>query len=124
MRAAAADNPRRKRRGQGLAVRRPRALASIERRLDLDRQVLNGDLLIALEARACRRLEHQRFRPGNRKFGRAGPAPPLRRLFLVALRPRSGRSVAFSIPDGLYGGRGGKPLSRLISSFSVWISAR
>ena len=38
--------------------------------------------------------------------------------------PRSGPSVAFSMPDGLYGGRGGRCFSRAISSFSVWFSAR
>ncbi len=65
MRAATADNPRRERRDQGLAVRRLPALAPIERRLGLDRQVLNGDLLIALEARARRRLDRQRLRPGD-----------------------------------------------------------
>src|SRR5271166_4742626 len=32
------------------------------------------------------------------------------------------RSVAFSMPDGLIGGRGGKPFRRRISSFSCWFS--
>src|SRR5208337_2790407 len=54
--------------------------------------------------------------------------PGPRRRFdpsLVSSCPsRSGRSVAFSIPEGLCGGRGGKPLSRAISSFSVWFSTR
>src|SRR5277367_3442281 len=38
--------------------------------------------------------------------------------------PPSGRSVAFSIPEGFSGGRGGKCFSRAISSFSVWFSTR
>ena len=38
------------------------------------------------------------------------------------LAPPSGRSIAFSIPEGLCGGRGGKCFSRAISSFSVWFS--
>jgi hypothetical protein len=38
--------------------------------------------------------------------------------------PPSGPSVAFSIPEGLLGGRGGKCFSRAISSFSVWFSTR
>ena len=45
MRAAAADNPRRQRRNQRLAVRRLPALAPIARRLGLQHQVLNDDLL-------------------------------------------------------------------------------
>src|SRR5271166_4083392 len=32
------------------------------------------------------------------------------------------RSVAFSIPDGFIGGRGGKPFRRRTSSFSCWFS--
>ena len=36
----------------------------------------------------------------------------------------AGRSVAFSMPDGLIGGRGGKPFKRRISSFSCWFSSR
>ena len=85
MRAAAAHDPRRERRDQGLAVRRLPAFAPIERRLGLDRQVLNGELLIALEARARRRLDRQRFRPGDRKLGDARAAPPRRSLTSLAL---------------------------------------
>ena len=35
----------------------------------------------------------------------------------------AGLSVAFSMPDGLIGGRGGKPFKRRISSFNDWISS-
>ena len=34
-----------------------------------------------------------------------------------------GFSTAFSMPDGLTGGRGGKPFRRRISSFSCWFSS-
>ena len=36
----------------------------------------------------------------------------------------AGLSVAFSMPDGLIGGRGGKPFKRRTSSFSGWFSVR
>jgi hypothetical protein len=95
----------------------------MERRLGLDRQVLDGDFRIALEARARRALRPPAF-PSRAIESLETPGP--RRRFVASssslCTPRSGRSVAFSIPDGLYDGRGGKPLSRLISSFSVWFS--
>jgi len=84
--AAAAHDPHRQRRDQPLAVRSLPALASIARRLRLHRQVLNDDVLIAFVARAGRRPDRKRFRAVDRKLGDAGAAPPLRRLFLVALR--------------------------------------
>ena len=78
VRAAPADDPRIERGGQRLALRRLAALAPIERRLSLQRQVLNDDLLIALVARARRGLDRQLHRPIDRKFGDAGAAPPRR----------------------------------------------
>ena len=86
MRAASANDPRRQRRDQGLAVRRLPALPAVERRLGLRNQVLNGDLLIALEARTHRGLDRERHFPVDRTLGHARAAPPLRRLVLLDLR--------------------------------------
>src|SRR5208337_3039842 len=85
------------------------ALPPVVRRLGLRHQVLNGDLLITLEARARRGLDPQRHLPVDRKPGDPRAAPALRRL---VLRGPSDPSVAFSIPDGLCGGRGGKSFNR------------
>src|SRR5271166_5297255 len=74
-------------RGQRVAVRRPPALAPIERRFGSQHQVLNDDFLVALVARAGRRLDRRRHRPVDRKLGDARTAPPLRRLALLPLRP-------------------------------------
>ena len=86
MRAAAPDNPRRKRRNQPLAVRRLPALAPIARRFGLQHQVLNDNLLEALGARARRGLDRKRHLPVDRKLGDARAAPALRRLVLLVLR--------------------------------------
>ena len=81
-----------KRRNKRLAVRRLPALPPVERRLGLRHQVLNGDLLITLEARARRGIDTQRHFPVNRKPGDARTAPPRRRLVLrrMALWPFCG----------------------------------
>jgi hypothetical protein len=86
MRAAAAHDPRRKRRNQPLAVRRLPALAPIARRFGLQHQVLNDNLLEALGARARRGLDRKRHLPVDRKLGDARAAPALRRLVLRVLR--------------------------------------
>jgi hypothetical protein len=86
MRAPSAHDPRPEWRNQRFAVRRLPALPPIKRRLSLRHQVLNGDLLIALEARAHWGLDPQRHLPVDRKLGDARAASSLQPLVLPALR--------------------------------------
>ena len=107
-----------------LALRCFPTLPSIEGHLRAQAQVLNHDLLVALVARAGRRLRPHNHRRVNRRLAswlprRRGdfPPPPL-----LAPPPERGskddppRSVALSIPEGFCGGRGGKFFNRASSS--------
>ena len=119
MRTAAPDDPR-PGVDQPLAVWRLPPLAPIARGFSLQHQILNDDVLKAPVARARRGREQKSFRAVDRKLEDPGP----RRRFDVSsssrLAPPSGRTFAFSAPEGWCGG---KCFSRAISSLSVWFSA-
>ncbi len=124
MRAAAAHDARRKIGRHRPPVRRRPALAPVERHLRPERDILNDDLLVALVARTRRRRRRQPHRRSMLSFDTPGPRRRGGGLSAAFGRSAAARSVAFSIPDGLNGGRGGRPFRRRISSFSVWFSAR
>ncbi len=115
MRPATADGSRIERRGRHLAVRRPPALAPIKRRLGVQHQVLNEDLLVALRREPDRASTVSLTVRSTESLETPGP----RRRFDLApfslSAPPSGRFVALSIPEGLSGGRGGKGFSRAIA---------
>src|SRR5215475_12210330 len=113
-----------------LALRRFPTLPPIARHLRA--QVLNHDLLVALVARADRRLRPHNDRRANRQLVQLAATATARLLALGALvaasRPTSGithlhvrapRSVALSMPEGFCGGRGGRFFNRASSSLAA-----
>ena len=110
------------RRDQGLAVRRLPALAPIKRHRGLNASPERRSPRSPCGASppAPRPARHGSV---DLQLVQVAAAPARRRS---SPRPASplGRSVAFSIPEGFCGGRGGKFFSRRTSSFSSWFSRR
>jgi len=95
VRTAAAHDARRKISRHRLPVRRHPALAPVERHIGFERDVLNGDLVVALETRAGRRRRLERHRAVDGQLRHAGPATTRRRpvRFARPLRRRSLRRL-------------------------------
>ena len=116
MRAAAAHNARRQFSRYRPPVRHRPPLAPVERHLGFERNILNDDVFVALVTRTrgadvvsvTVRSMLNFDTPGPRRRG--GDASAW--LGFSAAK----RSVAFSMPDGFIGGRGGRPFRRRISS--------
>src|SRR5260221_13244072 len=83
--AIAPDNPGIKRGDDPFALRRFPALPPIEGHLRAQVQILNHDLLVALVARAARRLRPNHDRRVNRQLVQLTAASPARLLTLGAL---------------------------------------
>src|SRR6202521_3416313 len=119
--AISPDNPRIEFGDDRLALRRLPAFPPIARHLRAQAQVLNHDLLVALVARAGRRLRPHNDGRINRQLVQlaAAPTPRLLALGLLPSSPGPPRSVALSMPEGFCGGRGGKFFNRASSSLTA-----
>ena len=122
-RAKATNDPGRKRRDDRTPVRRQPALAAVADHPRHQQQILDDDVLIALEARPGRRRCRQHALLANHQAIPLGTAPTLA-LWLARRLRRRRLARAFSIPDGFSFGRGDRPCSRATSSRRAAFSAR
>ena len=107
VRTITAHNARIERRDQGLAVGRLPAFAPITRHRGIENEVLNDDLLIALAARPPGAATGTTTVRSIFSFSRLLPRRRVERSPFVPPAAASDSSVAFSIPEGFCGGRGG-----------------